>query len=89
MGGEIRSLTQSSILEKGRCGHQIAAGQAACAEGLVPMVSRGRGVGGVGGLGLPADRVFWAHLIAASRAQSSGTMQGRVGQEEPSALDSC
>ena len=88
MRGEIRSLTQSSILEKGRCGHQIAAGQAACAEGLVPMVSRGGvGRGWVGGL--PADRVFWAHLIAASRAQSSGTMQGRVGQEEPSALDSC
>ena len=80
MGGEIRSLTQSSILEKGRCGHLIAAGQAACvAEGLVPMV---RG-------GLPADRVFWAHLTAASHAQSSGAMQGRVGQEEPSALDSC
>ena len=41
------------------------------------------------GRGLPADRVFWAHLTAASRAQSSGAMQGRVGQEEPFALDSC
>ena len=72
------------MLEKGRCGHPIAAGQAACAaEGLVPMVWVGWG------RGLPADRVFWAHLTAASRAQSSGAIQGRVGQEEPFALDSC
>lgn len=80
VGGEIHSLTQSSIEEKGRCGaRQPRASQDVWQRGLCPW-SRGK---------LPVDRVFWAHLTAASHAQSSGAMQGHAGQEEPSAPDSC